>query len=224
MFSIQGFHKKYATDSSEVVIGKRRFSFFVPKTLDPFIDHDDVFQGFPLWAKIWEASLVLAEHMASLQTDPDRHILEIGGGIGLVGIVASSFGHRITLTESNDDALNFARANALSNLSDSVSDITIEKLDWNQPSIEGHFDTLVGSEVVYSEKAYEPLFKLFQHYLKKGGEVVLAEGIRKSSINFFKEMGRYFAIKGEKKIIRTPEKEIPIVLCRMKFKEEEAVL
>jgi predicted nicotinamide N-methyase len=219
MFSIQNFHKKYETDSSEVVIRSRRFSFFVPRSLDPFIDHDDVFHGFPLWAKIWEASLVLAEHMAALKPDPHRHILEIGSGIGLVGIVASSFGHRVTLTESNAHALNFARANALRNLSPSDPEPKIRELDWNHPRLEGTFDTIAASEVVYSERDYEPLFKLFSHYLKEGGEIVLAEGLRKSSMNFFKEMGQHFDLKAQKKIIRTPEKEIRMILCRMKFRK-----
>jgi len=218
MFSIQNFHKRYKTDASEVVIRNRRFSFFVPRSLDPFIDRDDVFQGFPLWAKIWEASMVLADHMASLEPDPHRHILEIGSGMGLVGIVASSFGHRVTLTESNADALNFARANALRNLSSSDPDLAIRKLDWNHPRLEGAFDTIAASEVVYSERDYEPLFKLFNRYLKEGGEIVLAEGLRKTSMNFFKEMGQHFDMKAQKKIIRTPEKEIRIILCRMRFK------
>ncbi|MFZ0450260.1 MAG: methyltransferase [Desulfatiglandaceae bacterium] len=218
MFSIHEFHKKYQTDSSEVVIRSRRFSFFVPMSLDPFIDRDDVFRRFPLWAKIWEASLVLAEHMASLKPDPNRHILEIGSGMGLVGIVASAFGHRVTLTESNPDALNFARANALQNLTPSDPNIAIRKLDWNRPGIKGTFDTITASEVVYSERDFEPLFKLFKHYLKQGGEIVLAEGLRKSSINFFKEMDQHFEMKAQKKIIRTPEKEIRIILCRMRFR------
>jgi tRNA1(Val) A37 N6-methylase TrmN6 len=218
MFSIQDFHKRYETDSSEVVIRGRRFSFFVPMRLDSFIDRHDVFHGFPLWAKIWEASLLLAEHMASLKPDPDRHILEIGAGIGLVGIVASSFGHRVTLTEGDPDALNFARANALQNLSPDIRPITIKKLDWNHPDLEATFDTIAASEVAYIERDYEPLFKLFKHCLKQGGEIVLAEGLKKSSMNFFRQMAQHFDIKAQKKIIRTPEKEIRIILCRMKFK------
>jgi len=162
--------------------------------------------------------MVLADHMASLEPDPHRHILEIGSGMGLVGIVASSFGHRVTLTESNADALNFARANALRNLSSSDPDLAIRKLDWNHPRLEGAFDTIAASEVVYSERDYEPLFKLFNRYLKEGGEIVLAEGLRKTSMNFFKQMGQHFDMKAQKKIIRTPEKEIRIILCRMRFK------
>lgn len=218
MFSLDLFHKKYKTDRAEVKIRDRRFSFFVPKELEPFVNHQDVFHDFPLWAKIWEASIVLADHLAALEPHPGENLLEIGCGLGLVGIVAASFGHRMTITEQDPHALNFARANSLANLSPSDPPIEIRKLDWNQPTLDRTFDLIVGSEVVYSERDYAPLFGLFKALLKPGGEIILAEGLRESSFNFFKEMGEFFDLKAQKKIIRTPEKEIRIILTSMKFK------
>ena len=89
MLSMSAFHQKYETDVSPLTIGGHRFKFFVPKSLDPFLHKDDVFNEFPLWSKIWEASIVLANHMAAIPVDPQRHLLEIGCGIGVVGIVAA---------------------------------------------------------------------------------------------------------------------------------------
>lgn len=217
MFSLDLFRKKYKTDSTEVKIKDRRFSFFVPKELEPFLDQDDVFRDFPLWAKIWETSVVLADHLASREPRPEEHLLEIGCGLGLVGIVAASFGHTVTMTEQDPDGLTFARANAARNLP-ATSSIKISRLDWNHPTLDRAFDLIVGSEVVYSERDYDPLFGLFKTLLKPGGEIILAEGFRESSFNFFKEMGRFFELKAQKKTIRTPEKEIPLILCSMKFK------
>jgi len=218
MFSLDIFRKKYKTDSTEVKIRNRAFSFFIPRELDPFLDQQDVFHNFPLWAKIWEASVVLADHLASLEALSGRGLLEIGCGIGLVGIVAASFGHEVTMTEQDPDALNFARANALTNLSPSNPPIEIHRLDWNQPALDRTFDLIVASEIVYSERDYKPLFALFKTLLKPGGEIILAEGLRESSVNFFKEMSQHFEMKAQKKTIRTPEKEIRIILCSMKFK------
>jgi predicted nicotinamide N-methyase len=218
MFSLDIFRKKYECDSTEVKIRDRQFSFFVPKALEPFLDQQDVFHHFPLWAKIWEASVVLADHLASLEPRPGRDLLEIGCGLGLVGIVAATFGHRVTMTEQDPDALNFARANALTNLSPSNPPIEIRRLDWNQPALDRTFDLVVGSEVVYSERDYDPLFHLFKTLLRPGGQIILAEGFRESSFNFFKEMSRSFEIQAQKKKIRTPDKEIQIILCSMKFK------
>jgi len=218
MFSLDIFRNKYKTDLTEVKIRDRAFSFFIPRELEPFLDQQDVFHHFPLWTKIWEASLVLADHLASMEPRPGKRLLEIGCGLGLVGIVAASFGHEVTMTEQDPDALNFARANAFTNLSPSNPPIEIHRLDWNQPALDRTFDLIVASEIVYSEKNYEPLFALFKALLKPGGEIILAEGLRESSVNFFKEMGRYFEMKAQKKTIRTPQKEIRIILCSMKFK------
>jgi predicted nicotinamide N-methyase len=221
MFSLDIFRRKYNVDTAEVKIKDRPFSFFVPRELEPFMDQDDVFHNFPLWAKIWEASMVLADHLASREPLPGSKLLEIGCGLGVVGIVAASFGHRITMTEQDPDALNFARANVLTNLPPSGPTIDIRRLDWNHPRFKRTFDLIVGSEIVYSQRDYEPLFRLFKSLLKQDGEIILAEGFRESSVTFFKEMSRYFEMKAQKKTIRTPEKEVRIILCSMKFKTPE---
>ena len=93
------------------------------------MDPQDIFQNFPLWIKIWEASLVLAEYLAGMEAEEGKRLLEIGCGIGVVGIVASSFGHHLTMTEYNQDALNFARANALLNEASSLETRTLEWLE-----------------------------------------------------------------------------------------------
>lgn len=115
MSSLESFDRKYETETKDVVIRGRRFSVLVPRTLDRFVDPHDIFNNFALWSKLWEASIVLADYLAGTTTDPQKRFLEIGCGLGLVGVVASSFGHEVTMTEYNPDTLNFARANAQKN-------------------------------------------------------------------------------------------------------------
>lgn len=38
MFSMESFKQEYETDTVDVVVRERKFSFFVPKSLDRFID------------------------------------------------------------------------------------------------------------------------------------------------------------------------------------------
>ncbi len=218
MFSLESFHKRYETDTTDLLIRGRHFSFLVPKSLDRFLDPADVFHNFPLWSKIWEASVILSDHLARMKVDPEKRFLEIGCGLGLVGIVASSFGHRVTMTEYNSDALNFARANAETNPPHANSNLEIMQLDWNAQQLEGLFDYIVGSEVIYNEKDYQPILGLFNTYLKPGGEVILSEGIRKTSIEFFKQMEDSFEIRARKKVLRSKDKEIKVILCKMKPK------
>jgi len=110
MFSLESFHQKYETDTTEVVVNGRKFQILLPKYLSSFINTYDIFYEFPLWAKIWQASWVLAGYLAEMPVETQKQFLEIGAGVGLVSIVATSFGHRITMTEYNPDAIQFANA------------------------------------------------------------------------------------------------------------------
>ncbi len=219
MFSMSAFHQKYETDISPIAIGDQSFRFFVPKSIDAFINKEDVFTEFPLWSKIWEASIVLANHIWAIPVNPEGHLLEIGCGVGVVGVVAARCGHRVTMTEYNPDSINFARANAHFNRRGESPLPQIVELDWTKPLLVGRFYVILGSEVVYKEEYFEPLSGLFRRYLKPGGEIILAEGLRKTSMTFFNRMSDIFDIKAQKKILRSKGKEKMVVLARMRFKK-----
>ena len=218
MFSLESFRQKYETDTSDLTIRDRHVRFFAPKSLDKFIDPGDIFHDFPLWSKIWEASIILSDYLSGMPVDSEKRFLEIGCGMGVVGVVASAFGHRVTMTEYNPDALNFARANARANLSANDTGLKITELDWGKPRLEGLFDYIIGSEVIYKEKDYQPILKLFKTFLKPSGEIILAEGVRKTSMEFFRQMSGLFDITAKKKILRSREKEVRIILASMKSK------
>jgi 2-polyprenyl-3-methyl-5-hydroxy-6-metoxy-1,4-benzoquinol methylase len=203
------------TEEKSVKIRGRSFILLAPKSIEAYIDSKDPMQDFPLWAKSWEASWVLADFLAGMPADPEKRLLEIGCGLGLVGVVAASFGHKVVMTEHNPDAIGFARANAELN---HCADMEIIDLDWNSPSLYGRFDSIVGSEVVYHAKDFEPLRRLFELLLKPQGEVILCEGIRRTSLDFFKEMQTFFDLKAQQKSVRSAEKTVPVILCRMRQK------
>ena len=203
------------TEEKAVGIRGRKFTLLTPKFIEEHIDSETPLHDFPLWAKVWEASWVLADFIAGLPADPGKRFIEIGCGLGLVGVVAASFGHNVVMTEHNAEALEFARANAELN---HCSDVEILDLDWNSPSLYGRFDYIVGSEVVYHEKDFEPLRNLFERLLKPEGEVILCEGVRRTSLDFFKEMQRHFDLKAQQKSIRSPQKTVLMILCRMRQK------
>jgi 2-polyprenyl-3-methyl-5-hydroxy-6-metoxy-1,4-benzoquinol methylase len=203
------------TEEKTVVIKGRKFTLLTPKFIEEYIDPQDPLHDFPLWAKAWEASWVLADFLAGLPAEPGKRLIEIGCGLGLVGVVAASFGHKVIMTEHNPDAIEFARANAEMN---HCADTEIMDLDWSSPGLYGRFDYIVGSEVVYHEKDFGPLRNLFDRLLKPESEVILCEGIRRTSLDFFKEMQRHFALKAQQKSIRSPEKTVLVILCRMKPK------
>ena len=216
-FSLESFHQEYDTETTDMTIRSRKFQFLLPRSLDRFINTENLLQHFPLWAKIWEASWILADYMAAASPDPDKHVLEIGGGIGLVGITAAAFGHRITMTESDDHAINFAKANAELNR---VNNLEIGKLDWNKPSIDNRFDMIIASEVVYKEKDFKPLENLFKTCLASMGEIVLASGMRNTTMAFFNYLSQNYDIHAQKKTLRSEDDEkITVVIARMTPKQ-----
>ena len=212
MFSLESFHKQYDTTTNEVVIGGRKFQVLLPKDLTRFINTRDVFHKFPLWAKIWPASWVLADYLAQMPVASSRKILEIGGGTGLVSIVAAACGHNITLTESNPDALQFARANALVN---GCPQLPIRELDWNRPQLKDTVEFIVASEVAYKKEDLQPLLSLFEHLLSPEGEVLLAGEMRRVSKEFYQQLETGFNVRAQKKVLRSSGEEIAVFLIRM---------
>ncbi|HBN26101.1 MAG TPA: methyltransferase [Desulfobacteraceae bacterium] len=212
-FNLDQFYRDYETEQIPIVINKKKFNFLIPKTIDRFINKDNLFNEFPLWAKIWEATSIMAAHMADLPPEPSKIFLEIGAGIGVAGIVAACFGHRIVISEYNPDALNFAKANALIN---NCHNLKIKYLDWNKPLCNDSFDQIIGSEVIYKKRDIKNLLNLFNKYLKPGGEILLAEGIRTTGLIFKEEMERYFYIKVKKTTLRTNDSSKQFLLFQMK--------
>jgi predicted nicotinamide N-methyase len=217
MFSLESFYKQYDTDTTELVINGRKFKILLPKDLSGFIDPNDVFHDFPLWAKIWRASWVLAVFLAEMPPAAEKNFLEIGAGAGLVSIVAASFGHRITMTEFNPDALRFAQANAIIN---GCPQLPIRELDWNRPQPAETFDYIVASEVTYKKEHVATLVKLFKSYLKPEGTVYLTGEMRRVSRDFYQQLETAFNIRVQKKILRFAGEETAVFLFQMTGKKD----
>ena len=215
MFSLDSFYKQYETDVAEINVAGRMFRMLLPKYLHEFINPRDALQNFPLWPKLWKASWILAGYLADKPVEKNKTFLEIGAGLGLVSIVACCFGHRITMTENNPDALQFAHANAHLN---TCPRLPIVELDWHQPHLTGRYDYIVASEVVYNTADFEPLVKLFQTYLKSDGEIMLASEMRKTSGEFYKYLQPVFRIQTLKKILRSENEKTLITLFKLRPK------
>lgn len=215
MLSLQAFHQQYATQKTRVTINERNFQFFMPESLEPFMDADDPLVDFPLWAKMWEASALLAGQLAERQPRPGETLMEIGAGVGMVGIVAAAFGHRVTLTEYNPDALNFARANAEAN---GCSQVTVEHLDWLKPTPLPPFDLIVGSEVIYQAEMIPTLLDLFKRYLAPGGTILMADQVRQTGLQFWEAAQTDYHIRAKRHSMQSDAEKLHLVLFELQRK------
>ena len=215
MFSLEAFYDRYQTEVTEIVVAGRKFQMLLPRDLDGFVNSEDVFDDFPQWAKLWKASWILADFLAQKKVDPDEQLLEIGGGLGLVSIVGFACGHRMTMTEYNPHALEFARANA--HLND-CAQLPVVSLDWNRPDLTGSFDTILASEVIYRSQDFAPLLNQFQTYLASSGEIILASEMRKTSGAFYKFFQSEFDITAVKKMLRSESENTMVMLFKLRPK------
>lgn len=172
----------------------------------------------PYWAKVWESSFLLAFFLGNQPVVMGQRILEIGAGIGIVGIYAALCGHRITITDINDDALLFAKANALLN---GLPHLEIRKLDWNDPELPECYDIIVGSEVVYTPRSYPLLVDFLQRALTSTGMIFLSKNADLNTPAFFTELIKHFEFKQTTQTVSTDgeSQRISIYAIRRKLSQ-----
>ncbi|WP_022853260.1 class I SAM-dependent methyltransferase [Thermodesulfatator atlanticus] len=164
--------EKYSLEVEPLNIRGKVINIVKPANIEELIPEDpfEKVENFPFWIKIWEAAIVLADFMATIK--PVNRVLEIGAGLGVVGLTAAAFGHKeVVITDYEDECLDFLRLNAALN---NLANVKVEKLDWRKPKDLGSFDIIVGAEVVFSGRFFESLYQLFHKYLVPGGVVYLA--------------------------------------------------
>ena len=145
----------------------------------------------PFWAKIWRTAFLLSYFIQRLPGE-GKSLLEIGAGLGLVGLFAAARGFDVTLTDIHPEALLFSRINALQNgLGDRV---TVARADFTVDRLGRRFDYIIGSEVLYVEKNFKPLLKFLRAHLAEGpqSEVIMAKEYGRKAKKFFKKAQEHF--------------------------------
>ncbi len=211
---------KFTVETIPVKIGERVLKVVQIKDYEEFIldrieaDDPNVTEA-PFWAKLWEASFLLAYFLGKQPVRPHHHLLEIGAGIGIVGIYAALCGHRITVTDINEDALLFARANALLN---GLTDLEIRKLDWSDLGETRRYDAIVGSEVVYDRRSYPLLVSFLSRSLAPDGVIFLAKHADLPAPSFFEELTKCFVFKKTSQSLRMDDEAQQIELFAVRHK------
>lgn len=206
----------FTIDIEELTIRGKTLKICKPAKLEEIFEGDPFLEAekFPLWFKIWEASIILADYIATLS--PPLEILEIGAGLGIPSLVASAFGHKVLATDIEELPLKFLEKSANEN----GLSLEIQKLDLFNPNLSQKLDVIMGAEIVFKKKFYGPLLKLFMNYLKSGGVILLAHSSeRKSSlIPFLYQAQSCFEIQTCIRRLRSNEETFEIILNRLLLK------
>lgn len=143
------------------------------------MDGDDMGEDerLPYWAEVWPASVLLARHiMRNADRLKGRACLDVGCGLGLTGMAASSVGAKVAAFDYEWPAVRFARHNAALN---GVDQPLWLLMDWRQPALKaGAFDFIWGGDILYEKRFFDPLINLFRHALAPGGKIWIGEPVR----------------------------------------------
>jgi len=143
--------------------------------------------------EIWAGSRVLARLLLSGEVLVEgRRVLELGCGLGLVGLAAARAGaQRAVLTDRDAELLRAVEASAaLTGIEVEVALLDWDRLDDGLAALPGGgvqagapegwpvFDTLLGADIVYEEAHATALLEAVQHLLRRGvaAEAVLVTG------------------------------------------------
>jgi predicted nicotinamide N-methyase len=173
------------TESHWTIAG-RAFPLIVPAVPDAFLDDADTVQrhqqqGYmPYWAYLWPAALPMAAAVLSAGWPPETSVLELGSGLGLVGLAALSAGWQVTFSDYDPVAVELALFNARRlNLRRATGLL----LDWRRVP-ERQFPVILGCELLYEDGHHELLLDVLDRLLAPGGEAWFGDGGRARAARF----------------------------------------
>ena len=188
--------KKYDTKNVDVdIAGDMRLSML--ETTDPYAlldrlieqeqaDGRDKVIRFPYWAEIWPAALALSRWFVSTSQPPEK-ALELGCGLGLVGVTLARLGWTVEATDFVEDALVFTAHNAARNGVGGRH--IVSYLDWSHP-VGTPGPVLVGSDVAYEKSLHPYLMRTVRALLVPGGRLILSDPGRPAARPFLEAMSR----------------------------------
>ena len=167
---------RYQTQEYVIPVAGRTLRLLGPRWPHSLRDDPQVQQRFledgymPYWATPWPGALMLAEYVIRNVEPRPGPVLELGAGLGLVGISLSRAGHRVVVTDYDEDALAFVQASAELN---GVELYEVRLLDWRRPPAE-RFATIVAGEVLYEDRDLEPIAALMACCLEPAGRAFVS--------------------------------------------------
>lgn len=185
---------KYDTEPFALTIGVRCLTLLRVKDLERYVDREallrDDTEEPPYWAHLWTGATTLARYIDERVDCQNLHVLDLGCGLGLTGIVAGLKGGRVTFADKEQDALTFAAANArLNNCSlfeTRVLDFTREE----QGGIEQQFSLILGAEILYDRPTFPALAMFLSRHLAPHGRAIFADVRRTNTEEFYCQLER----------------------------------
>ena len=166
--------RRFRTSIEDATVDEHTFSILKPANSDDLIREEDFVKDerLPYWADVWPSSIILAGKLLELK-GRGKTALELGCGVGLSTLAATSAGFDVLSTDYYEDALDVTRANVFRNL---ATIARTRMVDWRHfPEDLGTFDLVFASDVLYEKEYAELLPVLLRRLLVPGGIALIAD-------------------------------------------------
>lgn len=175
----------------KLVMGGREFAIILPLEPDKLLDAlPETWEAGdhpldPYWAKLWPAAIELSEQVIRNAWRPNARVLELGAGIGVVGLAALSQGCCVTFSDMAPLAVDLSLENATRNHFGEQAQGLV--LDWRAPPALARFPYVVASDVLYYESEQESLLQTIALTLEPNGACWIGDPGRSAAAAFVKK-------------------------------------
>jgi predicted nicotinamide N-methyase len=177
---------QYKTQEKKLLLVGRPVTLRIIKDPDSLLDGELHSDKVPYWAELWPSALVLSSYIAGLRLRGEA-VLELGCGLGLTTIAISYAGGVPLAIDYDPDALRFAQHNLQANHGYGA----FARMDWSALALSCSFPYIVAADILYDRDELPKIGKLLQHYLQRGGQIMIAEPGRGVAQSFFQSLSLY---------------------------------
>jgi predicted nicotinamide N-methyase len=178
-------------------------------TQEAFDRSDD---RMPYWATVWPSAVALADLVLTGESLAGRRVLDLGCGLGLVGLAALHRGARVTFLDWEPAAVEVARATAWTH---GFADVEALVADWRSPPPLAPFDRILGADVLYEPRNTPAVARVLRAPIAPGGDAWIADPGRRHAGRFPADCHDAGLPDPERRPLPTPEGAASMHLWRV---------
>jgi predicted nicotinamide N-methyase len=150
---------------------------------------------FPFWAKLWPSSIALLDVLkAHPHLIQNKHVLEIGAGIGLPSLMIADIAKSIQISDYEKEAVALLQKN-IEHLQ--LQNAEALQLDWNHMPENMNPEVVILSDVNYDPTQFDVLVSLIDKFMNQGCTIILSTPQRIMASPFVQKLEAFIKARYE---------------------------